>query len=109
MARSKKLESGFQDKLISDIREQLPNSMIFKMEQRQGIPDLLILNEDRWACLECKRSQKATHQPNQDYYVDTMNNMSFASFIYPENKQEVLNELYKALRPSRKARVSGRQ
>lgn len=96
MARSSKLESGFQDKLRKDLEEMFPGCMIFKMDQIQGIPDLLILHEDKWASLECKRSEKATKQPNQEYYVGRMNEMSFSRFICPENKEEVLSELQSA-------------
>lgn len=98
MARSSKLESGFQDKLIKKLKELFPGCMTFKMEQTQGIPDLLILFKDRWATLECKRSATAKKRPNQDYYVDRMNEMSFSRFICPENKEEVLNELYETFR-----------
>ena len=59
----------------------------------QGIPDLIVLYFDRWAGLECKRSREASHRPNQDYYVSKMNDMGFARFIFPENKEDVLNEL----------------
>lgn len=59
----------------------------------QGIPDLIVLWENRWAALEVKRSTKASHRPNQEYYVDKMDNMSFARFIYPQNKEEVLDEV----------------
>lgn len=65
----------------------------------QGIPDLTIFWEDRWATLEAKKSANASHQPNQDYYVEKMNNMSFSRFIYPENKEEVLRELQQSFRP----------
>ena len=95
MARSSKLESGFQDRLITEIKEMFPGCMVFKMDQIQGIPDLLILYGKRWASLENKKSLTAKRQPNQEYYVDLMNRMSFSRFICPENKEEVLSELQK--------------
>ena len=94
MARSSRLESGFQDRLRIELKDMFPDCLIFKMEQFQGIPDLLILYKRKWACLECKKSANAKKQPNQEYYVDLMDKMSFASFIYPENKDTVLDELY---------------
>ena len=93
MARSRKLESGFQDKLRDEIKQKYPDSLIFKMDQIQGIPDLLVLHKSKWASLECKKNATASHRPNQDYYIDKMNNMSFARFVYPENKDNVLEEL----------------
>lgn len=99
MARSSRLESGFQDKLIADLKELFPGCMIFKMDQMQGIPDLLMLFGNRWASLECKQHSKAKRQPNQEYYVGKMNDMSFSRFICPENKEEVIRELQSALRP----------
>lgn len=101
MARSSRLESGFQDGLRKDLEKMFPGCMIFKMDQIQGIPDLLILHEDKWASLECKRSAKAKKQPNQEYYVGRMNEMSFSRFICPENKEEVLSELQQALSTGR--------
>lgn len=97
MPRNSKLESGFQDRLIESIKKKFPDCMIFKMDQIQGIPDLLILYKNRWATLECKRNKTASRQPNQEYYVRLMNDMSFSRFIYPENKEEILDELFEAL------------
>lgn len=94
MARSSRLESGFQDRLRDELEDLFPGCMIFKMDQIQGIPDLLILYEDKWASLECKKSSRAARRPNQEYYVDIMDKMSFSSFIFPENKDEVLDALY---------------
>lgn len=93
MARSSRLESGFQDKLRDELKNKFPGCMIFKMDQIQGIPDLLILHGSKWATLENKKSAKAKRQPNQEYYVDKMNSMSFSRFVYPENKEEVVHEL----------------
>lgn len=98
MARSSRLESGFQDKLIKTLKEILPGCMTFKMDQFQGIPDLLVLYGDKWLSLECKRSASAKRQPNQEYYVELMNQMSFSRFICPENKEEVLNEILQTFR-----------
>lgn len=90
-----KKESLFQRKLKKELKEIFPGCIITKLDPGdiQGIPDLLILYKNKWATLENKRSAKEDHQPNQDYYVDIMNNMSFSRFIYPENKDEVLEEL----------------
>ena len=93
MARSSRLESGFQDRLINKLENLFPGCMVFKMDQIQGIPDLLVLYKDKWASLECKRSASAKRQPNQEYYVGKMNEMSFSRFVSPENKEDVLNEL----------------
>lgn len=93
MARSSSLESGFQDRLIRDLKEMFPGCIVLKMDQFQGIPDLLVLYGNTWFSLECKRSANATRRPNQEYYVDIMNQMSFSRFIYPENKEEVLRDL----------------
>lgn len=96
MARSSKLESGFQDMLIKTLKGMFPGCMVFKMDQVQGIPDLLVLYKDKWASLECKKDPYAKHQPNQEYYVNIMDEMSFSRFIHPENKEEVLYELQQA-------------
>ena len=90
------LENKFKTKLKKEIQEMLPGCMIMHLDptEIQGIPDLIILFEDRWAVLEGKKNAKASHRPNQDYYVDLMDRMSFAAFIYPENKDEVLDDLY---------------
>ena len=94
------LEKHFQSKVIKEIKKMFKGSIVLKTDPTyiQGIPDLLILYKKHWAALEVKQSQKAAHRPNQDYYVDLMNKMSFASFIFPENKEEVLNELRKAFK-----------
>lgn len=93
-------EGQFQTHLIKEIKRLLPGAMVIKNDPNyiQGIPDLTILFENRWAALEVKRSKGAHRQPNQDYYVSKMNDMSFASFISPENEKEVLDELQRALR-----------
>ena len=94
-----RLERDFQAKLIKELKVMFKGCIIVKNDPNyiQGIPDLLILYNDRWAALEVKKSETAHHQPNQEYYVDLMDQMSFAAFIYPENKEEILYELQQAL------------
>lgn len=89
------LESKFQHDLIKEMKQIFPGCIIMKNDSSyiQGIPDLLVLYSDKWATLECKKNLKANHQPNQDYYVEKMNKMSFSRFICPENKEDVLNDL----------------
>ena len=104
------LENRFKTLLIHEIEDMLPGCIIIHLDPNeiQGAPDLLILYGKRWGVLEGKKSEKAPHRPNQDYYVERMNEMSFAAFIYPENKEEVLDELQRALRPRRSTRLSRR-
>lgn len=94
------LESDFQAKLIRELKAMFVGCIITKSDPNhiQGIPDLLILYNDKWAALECKKSAKAKKQPNQEYYVGRMNEMSFSRFICPENKEEVLHELQQAFK-----------
>lgn len=92
------LENKFKTNLIKEIEKRFPGSYVFHLDptERQGVPDLLILYKNKWAALEGKKNKNAYHRPNQDYYVKTMNEMSYASFIYPENKEDVLNEIQQA-------------
>ena len=94
------LENKFQAKLIKELKETFPGCIVMKNDSSyiQGIPDLLVLYKDKWASLECKKSADERKRPNQDHYVEKMNEMSFSSFIYPENKEEVLDELHKAFK-----------
>ena len=83
------LESKFQAGVIKEVKQRLPGCVILKNDANyiQGIPDLTVFYNDKWAMLECKKSEHEEHQPNQDYYVERANQMSFARFIFPENKK----------------------
>ena len=89
------LENKFQASLIRELKNEFPGCIVMKNDSSyiQGVPDLLVLYKDKWASLEVKRSSNASHQPNQDYYVDKMNEMGFSRFIYPENKDNVMTDL----------------
>lgn len=104
-------ESEFQSELIKELKREFPGCMVLKNDPNyiQGIPDLIVLYKDKWAVLECKKEENAQHQPNQDYYISLMNGMSFAKFIYPENKEEILDELQRSFRVRRTSRISWRK
>jgi hypothetical protein len=95
MSKSSKLEKVFQSNLIKELKDLFKGCVILKLDPNyiQGIPDLLILYGNKWAILECKKSKNSKLQPNQPYYVNLLNTMSFSKFIYPENKEEVINKL----------------
>lgn len=92
-------ENIYQRSLIKRLKEEIPGCIILKNDPNyiQGIPDLLLLVEDRWFALEVKRSVDAPHRPNQDYYIDRMNEMSAAYYVYPENEDEVIDEILRSL------------
>jgi hypothetical protein len=102
------LESTYQARLIKKLERLLPGCLVLKNDSgyRQGIPDLLILFQDRWAFLEVKASEDAPYQPNQEYYLDLGRELSFAACIYPTNEREVLRELQCSFESDRPARVS---
>lgn len=104
-----KLESKFQRELINEIKDRYPKAWVEKADAnyRQGTPDLRVFIGKFWGALEVKRSSDSPHQPNQDIYVDRLNRMSFARFVYPENKEEVLNEMELALQSSKRPRHPG--
>lgn len=95
---TQKLERDFQADLVKEIKKRFDGCIVTKMDSIQGFPDLLILYENKWATLECKRSTKASKRPNQDYYVQKLDKMSFSRFICPENREEVLSDLQQAFR-----------
>jgi hypothetical protein len=92
-------ESTYQAGLIKRIETLIPGCVVLKNDPReiQGIPDLLVLYKDKWGMLEIKVSSKSKRQPNQMYYIETLGEMSFAAFIHPENEEEVLHGLTRAL------------
>lgn len=106
-----KKERSFQAALIRELKKRFEGCIVTKLDPShiQGIPDLLVLHGDKWAALECKRSARAHRQPNQEYYVNRMNEMSFSRFIYPENREDVLRELEQAFGTGRNARVPERK
>ena len=92
-------ENAYQKHVKDRIESLIPGCVVLKNDPNyiQGIPDLLILYHDKWAMLEVKRGEKEKHQPNQDYYVELFGEWAYASFIFPENEEEVLYELQRAL------------
>lgn len=94
------LESKFKTELSKKIKKMFPGSIVLHLDPNeiQGMPDLLVLYKNKWAALEGKKNKNSSHRPNQDYYVNLMNKMSFSRFVYPENEEEVLDELQQAFK-----------
>lgn len=96
-------ETQFRSKFLKKLKRALPECFVIINDPTyiQGIPDVLVLNYDRWAMLEFKRHSNADRRPNQDYYVRLFDEMSYSSFVYPENEEIVLDEIQLALSPRR--------
>ena len=94
---------GFQSRIIRKLKYTFPGCLVLKNDPFyiQGVPDLLVLNGNRWAALEIKGSRKADHRPNQEWYVNVMNAMSYAAIIFPENEDRIFDELQHALESDR--------
>ena len=107
------LERDFQAWLIKELRKLFPGCVIQKLDSgyQQGIPDLLILFGDRWAVLEVKKkrpTKASDFEPNQEYFIEKLNEMSFCACVYPENVEDVLDAIQQSLQPHRRARISQR-
>lgn len=91
-------EAEYQSKLIKKLRLLFLDCVILKNDSShlQGIPDLVIFHGNRYAFLEVKASENSPTRVNQPYYVELLDDMSFAAFIYPSNEEEVLSALQKA-------------
>lgn len=104
-------EGRFKEAFHHRLLETFPGCTLIKNDEMmlQGVPDTLLLWGPYWAMLEFKASENAPHQPNQDYWIDTFNRMSFGAFVYPENAEEILHALQHAFRSRRTSRVSQRK
>lgn len=95
------LESTFQKEVLRpELDRRFPGCLIIKGNSavRQGVPDWIVLWGPRWGFLEAKRSRSATLQTNQEYYVELLDEMSFAAFIDPSNYMEVLDQMERAFK-----------
>ncbi len=111
--RKTKLERDYQAGLIKRMRIRFPSCVILKNDTSymQGIPDLTLLWTDRWAIFEVKASpprSSADFEPNQEWYIEELHRMSYSACIYPENENEVLDEVQRQFEARRKARVPKR-
>lgn len=90
-----KSEGSFQHDVIEKLKALFPNCIILKNDPNylQGIPDLTIFFKDKWAMLEVKKSKDEPFRPNQEFYIQYANNMSFSRVIFPENMERVLADL----------------
>lgn len=101
-------ENAYQATLIKKIKKRFPGCVVLKNDSayQQGIPDLTILFCQMWAMLEVKPSATARVQPNQAYFVEQLDSMSFAAFIHPDNEEDVLDALQTAFESCRATRAA---
>jgi hypothetical protein len=105
------LESEYQGRrLIPRLRRMFPGCIVEKWsDHRQGYSDLIIIWHGLSAVLEVKAHAGAVEQPNQREYIEQWNatgQFIFASFIYPENEEEVLGGLQRSFESARASCLS---
>lgn len=92
-------ESILQSSIIKELERQYPGAVVLKTDPSyiQGFPDLLFLYSNFWAALEVKMATASARRPNQKYWVNRLDLLSFSRFIYPSNLGKVFDELEEAL------------
>lgn len=100
--------NGFKTRFIKRIKRECPFAVVLLTDPGylQGVPDILVLVEDYWFCFEVKAAKGSRRQPNQTWWVDKLDDMSFARFVYPENEEEVILGFQRALESRGIARFS---
>lgn len=96
------LEMSFKTKFLMDLDKRLANLELVFVDTRpkhRSYPDTIVLGPKYWAALEFKRTKRAPHQPNQDYYISRFRENGYANFVYPENAEEVLDDLERLFTP----------
>ncbi len=88
------LENLFKKYVKKRIIDRFPNlDLDFITPTNRSMPDMIIIAPIVWAALEFKRSEGASLRPNQDYHIMRLNEKGYATFVFPENVEEVLDEL----------------
>jgi hypothetical protein len=90
--------NGFQYQMRKRLEREFPGCIVLKNDPSWigGIPDLLMVWGPHWAALETKAEPKSKRQPNQPFYVDKMDRMSYASFVSQDNVEEVIDEIHRS-------------
>lgn len=92
------LESDFKQMFFDELRDILPGCLILRGNSAwiQGFPDNVVLHRDGWFAFEFKRGPRAKRRPNQEYYIDLLDDMSYSTFVDPTNYREVLDAVQQA-------------
>ena len=89
-------ENKFKDKIKKRLN-LFPNSYHFTKEavSLRVIPDIIGCSNGKFFALEVKASRNSNKTEMQKHILEKIKRAgSFASFIYPENEEEVLTALY---------------
>lgn len=99
--REREYQPGLIKRIERLFKQEGETAYVRKVDFQQGWPDLLILAPDFWALLEVKKREPRYEddwEPNQEWWIEEFDGMSFSACIYPENEQEVLHALQQAFR-----------
>ena len=88
-------EAKLQSEVIKWLRSQ--HCFVMKCSVMPGIPagtsDVFFCYEGFYGFIEVKKSKTAKFQPLQPEFLEKMHNWSWAKAVYPENWDEIKQEL----------------
>lgn len=92
-------EADFQKKVIAWLKKQ--GCLVLKYEQnattRAGVADVFFCKEGFYGFIETKKAKNSPLRPGQKEFIEKMDEWSYGRICYPENFEQIKEELLQIL------------